>query len=173
MLHALISRLRDAGPTAGPAVGTRLEVCPPPDAADTAGWRQRCREWWAAWGGSRPLDIDLLDSSDDDDSGHGTPLWTVRGEFVDSFADVPGPAALRLRQRVRLARSLLELWHLRPEVFDLISRHRDQAHADRCLARLNRHFPTRSPRSGFGAFDALVHVASRGPAGATSHEAGA
>jgi hypothetical protein len=52
-----------------------------------------------------------------------------------------------LQCRIRQAQSLRDLWHLRPEVFNLISIERDQAEATRRLALLNRHFPVRAPRS--------------------------
>ena len=48
-----------------------------------------------------------------------------------------------------VAKSMRELWHLRAEVFALVSLELSQLEADRRLAALNRHFPTRAPRSGF------------------------
>ena len=52
-----------------------------------------------------------------------------------------------------LVGSLRELWHLRAEVFSLVSLQHSQHAADTRLAQLNRHFPSRSPRSGFGALE--------------------
>jgi hypothetical protein len=76
-------------------------------------------------------------------------LPTAREDFVAAVADML-PAATDLRERLAHARSLRELWHLRAEVYHLVSLHFDQDEADLRLSRLNRHFPTRSPRSGFG-----------------------
>src|SRR4030095_3770455 len=45
----------------------------------------------------------------------------VRQEFLESLADIGRPAAGELLDRIARARSLLELWHLRPEVFNLVS----------------------------------------------------
>jgi hypothetical protein len=47
------------------------------------------------------------------------------------------------------ARSLRELWHLRSEVYRLVALQTSQSEAERRLADLNHHFPTRAPRSGF------------------------
>jgi len=48
-------------------------------------------------------------------------------------------------ERIASTRSLHELWHLRGEVFDLVSLRHDQATAKRCLQELDRHFAKRSP----------------------------
>jgi hypothetical protein len=46
-----------------------------------------------------------------------------------------------------------ELWHLRAGIFGMVSRHHSQEEAAERLAQLNRHFPTRSIRSGFAPLD--------------------
>ena len=51
------------------------------------------------------------------------------------------------------ARSLRELWHLRSELFSLVSVHRGQHDAQARLNALNRHFPIRAAGSGFGGLD--------------------
>ena len=79
------------------------------------------------------------------------PLEGVRHAFTLSLIEIRTVPARSLRYRIGMARSLHEPWQLRPEVFNLVSRHLDQAGAARRLARLNRHFPTRAPRSSFGA----------------------
>ena len=56
----------------------------------------------------------------------------------------PSPQATAL-DRIAVTRSLHELWHLRGEVFDLVSLRHDQAEAERRLADLDRHFAKRSP----------------------------
>jgi len=75
-------------------------------------------------------------------------LPTAREDFVAAVADIR--RGTDLRERLAHARSLRELWHLRAEVYHLVSLHFDQDEADLRLSRLNRHFPTRSPSSGFG-----------------------
>lgn len=75
----------------------------------------------------------------------------ARSEFLIMLADLRGGETLRLRERVGRALSLRELWHLRADVFSLVAVQHDQAEAEERLAWLNRYFPTRSPRSGFGA----------------------
>lgn len=73
----------------------------------------------------------------------------VRDDFVVALADVDTAEARTLADRIDLARSLRELWHLRSDVYRLVSLHHSQYEADQRLAELNRHFPTRAPRSGF------------------------
>lgn len=78
-------------------------------------------------------------------------LTSVRNEFIDALGDIPGHAADDAIAQIYAAASMHDLWHLRLDVFNLVSFHHDQAEADHRLSQLNRHFPTRSPRSGFGA----------------------
>lgn len=73
----------------------------------------------------------------------------VRADFVTALSDVGGDDAATLRRRVEQSHSLRELWHLRAEVYRIVAVHRSQAEAESRLAELNRHFPTRAPRSGF------------------------
>ena len=80
-------------------------------------------------------------------------LTNVRSEFIDALDDIPGHAADDVIAQIYAARSMHDLWHLRLDVFNLVSCHHDQAEADQRLSQLNRHFPTRSPRSGFGALN--------------------
>jgi len=77
----------------------------------------------------------------------------VRDEFVQALADIRTQQVGMLQARIRLSRSLRELWHLRPEVFKLVALQFSQAEAQCRLDRLNRHFPTRSPRSGFSLLE--------------------
>ena len=131
MLTALLQRL--VRPVAAPA-GVPVAVCPPTLFACTDPmWRRmayRLRRKPAAPG--------ALDR-----------VAQVQREFADSLRDVHDIDAGLLLERIARARSLLELWHLRPEVFRLVSLHYSQQEALRRLAHLNRHYPTRSPRSGF------------------------
>ena len=71
-----------------------------------------------------------------------TPLWAVRLEFMRALSGIRTQQAGELLDRIGRARSLRELWHLRADVFDLVSHCRDQAEANARLTLLNRHFPT-------------------------------
>jgi hypothetical protein len=123
--------------------GPRVAVCPP-HRSGARPWLARLREWlggsWpreAGDGRAAPTRPDLLS------------LEAVRREFIDAVDGIRTPGGDELLDRIHFARSLRELWHLRAEVFRLVSLHHSQAEADERLAGLNRHFPTRSPRSGF------------------------
>jgi hypothetical protein len=77
-------------------------------------------------------------------------LPAVRADFHRAVADlVQAEEAGELVRRIEHSRSLRELWHLRTEVYRLVALQHSQGEADARLARLNRHFPTRAPRSGF------------------------
>ena len=81
-------------------------------------------------------------------------LALAKREFQDSLSDVPGDPAMNLMDRIERARSLREMWHLRSSLYGEVAVALDQGEAERRLARLNRHFPTRAPRSGLMALDA-------------------
>ena len=107
--------------------------------APQPGFRARLRHWLAAsW-----------ESPAHRHDAPGVRLAAVRSEFLQSLADVRTQQVGFLRGRITLAASLRDLWHLRPEIFSLLALHFSQTEAQRRLDRLNRHFPTRSPRSGF------------------------
>jgi hypothetical protein len=80
-------------------------------------------------------------------------LVAARIEMGDTLIDLNADKTRDLQGRVRRALSLRELWHLRPEVFNVISMERDQSEAERRLASINRHFPLRAPKSGFASLD--------------------
>lgn len=125
----------------------RLEICPPERMQGNRHWLARVKGWLAAsWPGSEPAPLVRPERS--------KALSTAREDFFAAVADLQLPAAAALLDRIEFARSMRELWHLRAEVFALVSLERDQLEADRRLATLNRHFPTRSPRSGFGGLPA-------------------
>lgn len=115
----------------------RVEICPP-ERRSAAPWWQRLRRWARSeWAPTRP------------DDG----LDAIRQEFAAAVADLRGPRVDDLIDQVDAARSLRELWHLRAEVFRLVALARSQHEADQRLVPLNRHFPTRAPRSGFGQLE--------------------
>lgn len=76
-------------------------------------------------------------------------LPAVRADFIDCLADLDHDDARRLAERIALTRSLRELWHLRSDVYRVVALQRSQSEAEQRVARLNHHFPTRAPRSGF------------------------
>ena len=82
-------------------------------------------------------------------------IAAARAEFVEAVADVGLAQARQLQLKAQLAMSIQDLWYLRPGVFELVARVHTEAEAWRRLAALNRHFPTRALRSGFGALDLL------------------
>lgn len=124
------------------ATPPRVETCPPRAAGSTleALWR------WLDGGWSRVSDR------------AGPPARSgatrVRTTFLECVADIPGLRSADLQRRIRAASGLQDLWHLRAELFALVSHTHDQAEAQQRLASLNRHFPTRSARSGFASLDA-------------------
>ena len=130
----------------------RLEVCPPALLQGPAGFAPGWRGWLhTGWNASASGMAGQRQALAD---GAGDPrLCRVRDEFLQSLQDIRTQQVGMLQGRVRIARSLRELWHLRPEVFKLVALHFSQAEAQSRLDRLNRHFPTRSPRSGFGFLD--------------------
>ena len=152
-------RRADAASTQSPA-RSRLAVCPPaarrplkkakpephthtPTHTHGANWRQQLGHWIdSAWpsllGTTRQADSSKLVLG-------AAPLARVRADFATSLIDIDTLPASHAQLRIARAPSLHELWHVRAEVFDLVSRHHDQAEAERRLARLNRHFPTRTP----------------------------
>ncbi|MCU0967970.1 MAG: hypothetical protein MUF03_03960 [Rubrivivax sp.] len=91
----------------------------------------------------------LLAPSPQDAAPPVSRLPAVRDEFLVALVDVDGDDADALRKRVASARSLRELWHLRPAIYHAVGVGHDQAEAERRVADLDRHFPTRAPRSGF------------------------
>ena len=75
-------------------------------------------------------------------------LALVKSEFRDSLSDLMNSLpAQNLLDRIERARSLREMWHLRSSLYGEVSLALNQGEAERRLARLNRHFPTRAPRS--------------------------
>ena len=120
----------------------RLEVCPP-RLLRRRSWITALGEWLrAGWTAATPRARRRSTPAID--------LERVRRDFSDAVDDLRSDAADALLDRIHDARGLRELWHLRAEVFRLVSLHHSQLEADERLAWLNRHFPTRAPRSGFG-----------------------
>ena len=118
--------------------GSRVECVPPslrqsPDSA----WQQLM--FW------------LMAPAPSDTSPPLNQLPGVRTEFMAALADIATSEADRLRLRIHEARSLREMWHVRAELFRVVGLAYSQAEAEQRLLLLNRHFPTRAPRSQFAA----------------------
>lgn len=112
-----------------------MEVCPPSLRQMPASPWRRVLFW-------------LLAAAPGDAAPPVTGLQAVRQDFHASVADLTiVPDAGDLVGRIELARSLRELWHLRTDVYRMVALQFSQAEAEQRLAALNRHFPTRSPRS--------------------------
>lgn len=120
---------------------SRVEICPPELWPSSLSWRGRLNRLGsrlvarvAPWlpEPARPVNR----------------LALVKREFQDSLADLGSPAAGPLLEQIDRARSLRELWHLRSPVYGAVAVARTQADAEHRLARLNRHFPVRAPRTG-------------------------
>lgn len=76
-------------------------------------------------------------------------LPAVRDDFLGCLEDIAADEAFALADRIGLARSLREFWHLRTALYRVVAVAHSQAEAEARLARLNRHFPRRAPRSAF------------------------
>jgi hypothetical protein len=116
----------------------RVEVCPPslrcaPEA--TSAW-QRVLFW-------------LMAPAPHDAAPPVNRLPNVRTDFLATLADIESADADLVRSRIDQTHSLRELWHLRAEVFRVVGLAFSQTEAVQRVALLNRHFPTRAPRSQY------------------------
>ena len=94
-------------------------------------------------------------------AGEADALAAARLDFAEALIrSLRTDGAASTLDRIAVARSLHELWHLREEVFSRIARHRDQAEAERRLATLDRHFPRRTRAVAFFAAAAAVDSAT-------------
>jgi len=117
----------------------RPEVCPPSlRVAPEGGAWQRFLFW-------------LMAPAPHDAAPPVNRLPGVRTEFMATLSDIDSPDADRLRHRIGDTRSLRELWHLRAEIYRLVGCAHSQHQAEERVALLNRHFPTRAPRSQFAS----------------------
>jgi hypothetical protein len=126
-------RYRD---TLASRIGWRAEVCPP-------SLRQAPRSAW------NRLVFWLLAPGPLQASPPPNRLPPVRQAFLDSLDGIDSEPAGTLCARIGQARTLRDLWHLRADLYNVVALGHSQHEAERRLARLNRHFPTRAPRSGF------------------------
>jgi len=117
-LQRLLSTFRPSAPAEGPA--SRSESLPPLVRRRTIAWVRRLGE-----------------------RSRSEALAAARLDFDEALGDIRTPAALNVRSRIAVARSLHELWHFREEVFSLVACRHDQARAAGRLAELDLHFPCR------------------------------
>jgi hypothetical protein len=119
-----------------PSALSRLEVRPPSlRHAPSSAW-QRLMFW-------------LLAPAPQDSSPPLNRLPGVQADFQRAIDDIDPDVAYLLSVRIMHAHSLRDLWHMRLDLYNLISLQHSEAEAAARLARLNQHFPTRAPRSGF------------------------
>lgn len=113
------------------------QICPPSLFSRSSPlWWRHLRSWWRGFfaaDGDRML------------QPMGS-LLRVRRDFELAVEDLDSPNTDQLLDQIAKARSLRELWHLRLNLFDLVSLHLGQATAHERLERLNRHFPCRVQR---------------------------
>lgn len=81
-------------------------------------------------------------------------LAAAKQDFIEVLADIRTQQAGDLLRRVRLARSLRELWFMRTEVFNLVAHHRDEAEASHRVTALGAHFPPAPTRASNGRLGA-------------------
>jgi len=133
MLSALLHRIARR-PQTLMAAG-RVAVCPPLFMDTEPAWKYGMSRW--------------LRGPQRHDTERFGRLAQVKEEFFDAAIGLCGEQVSMLLDRIDRARSLLELWHLRTELYHLVALQHSQNEAERRLALLNRHYPARSPRSGF------------------------
>lgn len=121
-----------------PALNSRVEVCPPSLRHAPTGTWQRLKFW-------------LLAPAPHEAAPPLTRLPAVREDFLVAIADVCAQDRQSLERDIHGTRSLRELWHLRAAVYRVVAVAHSQSEAERRVALLNQHFPTRAPRSGLAA----------------------
>ncbi|MFL6661675.1 MAG: hypothetical protein ACJ8G7_05810 [Rhizobacter sp.] len=145
MALSLVQRLLHSfsAERAPPRHAAGAEVPPPAHHAFRAPWPRRLGAWLvsipaaqsagalADW---RPSEARTLE------------LSAARSAFRTVLDDIPVQQSDACLVSIRAARSMHELWHLRAEVFALVSRNRTQSEAARRLAVLDIHFPSRVRR---------------------------
>jgi hypothetical protein len=136
------SRTRRFAEASGRAAPARPVESPPPQEAAPRAWSNRLSDWLGV-SGWRVSRVDGASSFGQ--RGRLDALATARLDFADALFDVHTVAASAALDRIAVTRSLHELWHLRGEVFDLVSLRHDQAAAEHRLQDLDRHFAKRSP----------------------------
>lgn len=114
----------------------RTEVAPPSlFSRSRPAWKSWALGFWCwLW------DMDEMPRS----PAPATGLRKIKSDFNSAMWDLQSLRANHVRSMVEQARSLRELWHLRADVFRIISVHRGQIEAQVRLDALDSHFPVRS-----------------------------
>ena len=120
---------------------TRTEVCPPELWLSSLSWRGRIKRLTNRW-------VSRASPWLPETARPVNRLALVKAEFQESLADLADPRTQAVLDHIARARSLRELWHLRSPVYGTVALAVTQTEAEQRLARLNRHFPVRAPRSG-------------------------
>jgi hypothetical protein len=138
----------------------RYEVCPP---HELPSFGTRLRDWFESRRDAQATQPGT-DSAPFEAraSRPSARLARAQRDFASELADLPESHSAAALAAIRRAASLHDLWHLRAQVFDIVARHHDQQQAAARLARLDRHFPTRSPRSGLVPFDTTTSFGALG-----------
>ena len=123
-------------PTTGGLGDARFEVRPPSLRQPPLSRWRRALFW-------------LLAPTQPDAAPPPSGLSRVRTDFQACVADLAAVDSGPLWDRIARAQTLRELWHMRAEVYRVVALSHSQLEAERRLEHLNRHFPTRAPRSGF------------------------
>jgi hypothetical protein len=137
----------------------RMEVCPPSlFSEDDAAPRSRFGAWlptlghlrgWLASGWMNSGQTAHADTVPGVYPESATvakaPVQAARHAFISALADVQTPGANDLVRRAQAAVSLRELWHLRNELFTLVSITHCESIGHQRLGALDRFFPVRSP----------------------------
>jgi len=147
MLRALISRWLPSRPDLARPTSSRVVVqsVPPLAFAHRRAWSSRIGDWLAA-SGWRVAGVELPSSFGR--QARRDAVAAARLDFADALLDIRTDAAADALDRIAVTRSLHELWHFRSEVFSRVAHCHDQAEATRRLALLDRHFASRTRRSG-------------------------
>lgn len=106
----------------------------PPEVRPPALWGGRSESMWSRF-------LGWLRRENTDQPDRVRIIDAARADFQLAMADLCSADANGLRQRVAVARSLRELWHLRTELYGLVARHLSQGQAEQRVAQVNRHFP--------------------------------
>jgi len=136
-----------------PTQNMRRTVCPPSEAGPGSRRSWVASAWFGHWLGtgwtSHPFEGDSGAETRELSQRQVRELVEARMAFIAVLADVETPAANEVAKRIRVARSMRELWHIRPQLFDQIALQFSQHEAERRLEPLNARFPHRSSRSSF------------------------
>lgn len=98
------------------------------------------------WLGTDAWAQSALDWPDFGRRARAEALALARLDFADALYDVRTAASAGVLERVAIARSLHELWHLRDAVFGHVALKHGQTEAAARLVTLDRHFPQRIRR---------------------------